>query len=194
VLGKTIGYRIGVPGRHVVMNSLAVLAAVHAIGADIKRAAASLAGLEGLAGRGRRHLVPLAGGSFELIDESYNASPASMRAAFAVLGQAAPGPGGRRIAVLGDMLEMGDTSAELHAGLAEPLRAEGVEHVFTVGKDMAKLRDALPAALRAGHAAKSTDMAPIVAAFVRPGDVVTVKGSLGSRMAEIVKALLKPAG
>jgi UDP-N-acetylmuramoyl-tripeptide--D-alanyl-D-alanine ligase len=191
VCGERIEYSLAVAGRHLVMNSLAVLAAVKAAGADVGGAAAALGRVEGLAGRGRRHRIALpGGGSFELIDESYNASPASMRAAFAVLAAAEPAPGGRRIAVLGDMLELGSESERLHAELAEPLGKANVNHVFTVGRDMKRLHDALPPGLRGGHAANSVEMAEIMATVVRPGDVVTVKGSLGSRMAEVVKRLL----
>ena len=190
VMGETIACTIGLPGRHWVMNSLAVLGAVKAAGGDAAAAAASLALLPGLAGRGRRHSVALAGGSLTLIDESYNASPAAMAAAIAVLGATTPGPGGRRLAVLGAMLELGDRSPELHAALAEPLRAHGIDRVFTVGADMEHLRRALPPAMRGGHAADAAEMAGMLAATLRPGDVVTVKGSAGSRMAEIVKRLL----
>jgi len=191
VCGERIEYSLAVPGRHLVMNSLAVLAAVKAAGADVGAAAASMGRVEGLAGRGRRHRIAVGGGgTFELIDESYNASPASMRAAFAVLAAAEPGAGGRRIAVLGDMLELGTESGRLHAELAEHLEKAGVNHVFTVGRDMKRLHDALPAKLRGGHAATSSEMAEIMATVVRSGDVVTVKGSLGSRMAEVVKRLL----
>jgi UDP-N-acetylmuramoyl-tripeptide--D-alanyl-D-alanine ligase len=106
-----------------------------------------------------------------------------------VLGAIEPGKGGRRIAVLGDMLELGAHSRDLHAGLAEPLMAAGVDLVFTVGAEMTALDGALPAARRGGHAATSAEMAEIVADRIRPGDVVTNKGSFGSRMATVVKRL-----
>lgn len=189
--GRELRYRVALPGKHWVLNSLAVLAAVEAAGGDPEAAARALAQLSGLPGRGRRHVLPIEGGTFTLIDESYNASPASMRAAIAVLGQA---EGGRRIAVLGDMLELGAESGRLHESLAEPLRQASVNHVFTVGADMRRLHDALPPAMRAGHAASSKEMVPVVEAALRPGDVVMVKGSLGSRMGEIVKALLALGG
>ncbi|MCC7275179.1 MAG: UDP-N-acetylmuramoylalanyl-D-glutamyl-2,6-diaminopimelate--D-alanyl-D-alanine ligase [Alphaproteobacteria bacterium] len=189
--GTAIDYSIGVPGRHWVLNSLAALAAVHALGADVARAAAALAKLSGMAGRGARHVVALPdGGTFTLIDESYNANPASMRAAFDVLGATRPGPGGRRIAVLGDMRELGDLGPRLHSALADPLLAAGVDIVFCCGPLMTNLFSVLPAPLRGVHAATSDELAPIAAAAVRPGDVVTVKGSLGTRMAPIVQRLL----
>jgi UDP-N-acetylmuramoyl-tripeptide--D-alanyl-D-alanine ligase len=190
IFGQRVRYGIGVPGRHWAINSLAVLAAAKLMGADLGAAAAALATLEGLAGRGKRHVLPMADGCFELIDESYNASPASMRAAIAVLAKSEPGPGGRRIAVLGDMLERGERSDELHESLAVPLKKANVNHVFTVGRHMKRLHDALPERMRGGHAESSVEMAPIVRSAIAAGDIVTVKGSLGSRMAEIVKALL----
>jgi UDP-N-acetylmuramoyl-tripeptide--D-alanyl-D-alanine ligase len=187
--GRRLAYRIAQPGRHWVINSLAVLAAAAALGADLAAAAAALAELPAAKGRGERHHVAYSGGAFLLIDDSYNASPASMRAAFEILGISEPGRGGRRIAVLGDMLELGPTADELHAGLADALLASGVELVFTAGAHMKHLHEALPRDRRGGHAATSEGLAPLVLGAVRPGDVVTVKGSFGSRMAVIVGAL-----
>ncbi len=192
VMGRSLAYRLAAPGRHNVMNSLAALAAVWAVGADPAAAAEAIAGLAPLPGRGRRRRLRLPGGGFELIDESYNASPASMLAALRVLAASRTGPGGRRIAVLGDMLELGRRSAELHRAMAGDIAAlpdHGIDLVFTAGTDMARLHDALPAGLRGGHAADSDALAPLAAAAVRPGDVVMVKGSLGSRVAVVVAAL-----
>jgi UDP-N-acetylmuramoyl-tripeptide--D-alanyl-D-alanine ligase len=129
------------------------------------------------------------GGSVELIDESYNASPAAMRAAFQVLAQVKPRNGGRRIAILGDMRELGEQSAELHAGLGSDLIASGVQQVFTVGPFMTNLDATLPATLRAAHAESSAEIIAPVLAALKPGDVVLVKGSLGTRMAPIVEAI-----
>ena len=190
VMGEVVDYCIAIPGRHWVMNSLAVLGAVKAAGGDVGAAAGAMASLTPLDGRGRRHKIKVAGGTAELIDESYNASPASMRAAFAVLGAADPPPGGRRIAVLGDMLELGDEGRRLHAELAPSLAEAGVALVFTVGNDMRALYDALPKRMRGGHAGVSTEIADLVTRRLRPGDIVAVKGSFGSRMGEVVKRLL----
>jgi UDP-N-acetylmuramoyl-tripeptide--D-alanyl-D-alanine ligase len=132
----------------------------------------------------------LPGGYFELIDDSYNASPPSMAASFQVLGRSRPTSGGRRIAVLGDMLELGDKAPELHAGLAGALIENGVDLVYTAGPMMEHLRAALPAGMRAAHEADSAALAPEVTAAVRAGDVLTVKGSAGSRMRTVVEALL----
>ena len=183
--GRRIRYRLGVPGEHLVLNSLAVLAATEALGADVVRAAGSLADLRASAGRGERRRIALPGGSATLLDESYNANPSSMRAALAVLGRTS----GRRIAVLGDMLELGPTSADLHAGLVEPVEAAGVDLVFTCGRDMQRLHDALPENRRGQHESDSAALAPALVDALRPGDAVLVKGSLGSRMARVVTAL-----
>jgi UDP-N-acetylmuramoyl-tripeptide--D-alanyl-D-alanine ligase len=194
ILGRRLDFRLAAPGRHWVQNSLGVLAVVAALGLDLGLAAATLASFSPPKGRGQRRHLALPGGYFELIDESYNASPAAMRAAFAVLGHAKPGPRGRRIAVLGDMREMGPTSPRLHAELAGPLVAAGVDLVLTCGPLMVELDAALPRDKRAGHAADSQGLIPAVVATVRPGDVVLVKGSLGTRMAPIVEALLALEG
>jgi UDP-N-acetylmuramoyl-tripeptide--D-alanyl-D-alanine ligase len=190
VMGEIVDYCLSVPGRHWVINSLAVMAAVKAADGDVSAAAAAMGTLEALAGRGRRHRIAVAGGSATLIDESYNANPESMRAALAVLATVVPRPGGRRIAVLGDMLELGPEAEELHAALAEPLALAGVDLVFTVGRHMEQLDHALPSRRCGGHADTSAALLPILTAALRSGDVVMVKGSLGSRMAEIVKPLL----
>jgi UDP-N-acetylmuramoyl-tripeptide--D-alanyl-D-alanine ligase len=189
ILGQRLHFRIALPGAHWVANSLGTLATVAALGADVPRAAAQLEHLEPMAGRGLRHGIALPGGAFELIDDSYNANPTSMRAAIEVLGRASIGPRGRRIAVLGDMLELGAVSARMHADLARPLQEAGVDLVFTCGADMAALNDALPAPLRGGHAADSAALVPLATAALGVGDVVLVKGSLGSRMAVLVEAL-----
>jgi UDP-N-acetylmuramoyl-tripeptide--D-alanyl-D-alanine ligase len=189
VMGKTIDYRVAAPGSHWLANSLCALAAVAALGADVRKAAACLAQITVPSGRGRRTTVQLPGGTFELIDDSYNASPVAMAVAFEVLGRIMPGIGGRRIAVLGDMLELGDEAPALHEGLAEPLRANGVDLVFTAGAMMARLAAALPADMRGGHAADAERLVPLVEAAIGTGDVVTVKGSAGSRMGLVVRAL-----
>jgi len=190
ILGTDIAYRLGAPGRHVVQNSLAVLAAAALAGADLALTALALASLEAPTGRGQRLALSLpGGGSALLIDESYNANPASMRAALAVLGQAPIGRSGRRIAVLGDMLELGPASADLHRGLAEPIIAHDLDLVFCAGPMMHSLWDALPSERRGGYAESAAALEPHVIAAVADGDAMMVKGSLGSKMGPIVKAL-----
>ncbi|HWK46004.1 MAG TPA: UDP-N-acetylmuramoylalanyl-D-glutamyl-2,6-diaminopimelate--D-alanyl-D-alanine ligase [Stellaceae bacterium] len=188
--GQEVAYRMALPGRHLAMNSLAVLAAVKAAGADLAAGIAALSTLPGLAGRGRRTTLPVTGGTAILIDESYNASPAAMRAAFAVLAGMEPGAGGRRIAVVGDMRELGAEADSLHRGLAGPLAAAGADLVFAAGPHMAALIDALPHGIAATHRPTAAELAPLVADALRPGDVIMVKGSLGTRMADIVRPLL----
>ena len=187
--GRDLAYRLGVPGRHQALNSLAVLAAVEALGADPRLAARSLVELRPGAGRGERRRLAVRGGEAVLLDESYNANPVSMAAAIALLGQLP----GRRIAVLGDMLELGAAAPTLHADLAQALAAAKVDLVFTCGPAMAHLHAVLPAALCGTYAADSQALAPAVRAALRPGDAVLVKGSLGSRMARIVEAVIAPA-
>ncbi len=189
VAGERINYRVSIPGQHWVMNSLAVLATVRALGANVKRAATALADLQAPTGRGRVEIIRFEGGLITLIDESYNASPVSVTAAIDTLGRRRPGPGGRCIAVLGDMLELGETSPELHADLIKPLKRNRIDLVFTAGKQMGHLSDALPSAMRGGHASTADKILPLVMAAIRAGDVVMVKGSAGSRMGPIVRAV-----
>jgi UDP-N-acetylmuramoyl-tripeptide--D-alanyl-D-alanine ligase len=191
ILGTRIAYRLGQPGRHLVMNSLAVLAAAVLLGADLPRTAQALGVLQGLAGRGKQQVIAVGDGEAVLIDESYNASPASMRAAFAVL--AAAQPLGRRIAILGDMRELGTQAPALHAGLADALVAAGVDLVYTAGPLMRHLHDALPAHLQGAWRPSAAELLPLLTDGLRPGDVITIKGSLGSRMADIVKPLMAGA-
>jgi UDP-N-acetylmuramoyl-tripeptide--D-alanyl-D-alanine ligase len=189
ILGTDVTYKLGAPGRHVVLNSLAVLAATALCGADLALAALALDQLQPAAGRGARVTLELPGGAALLIDESYNANPASMRAALALLGQSDVGPRGRRLAVLGDMLELGAGGAELHRGLAEPVVAHDIDLVFCCGPLMHSLWDALPSERRGGYAETSAALEPQVLAAIQPGDAMMIKGSLGSRMSPIVKAL-----
>ncbi len=192
ILGRRVDYRLGAPGRHWVQNSLAVLAAVAALGLDLGLAAGALGSLSPPKGRGQRRRIALAtGGSFELIDESYNASPAAVRAALAVLAKAEPGSSGRRVAILGDMRELGAEGPRLHAELAAPVAKANVDQVLTCGPLMRELAAALPASRRGAHAADSQSLIPAALAAIKAGDVVLVKGSLGTRMAPIVEALLR---
>ena len=189
VLGQVITYKLGVPGRHLVLNSLAVLAAASLVGADLALAALALNNLKPASGRGARTLLTVPGGTVLLIDESYNANPASMRAAIALLGQAEVGNRGRRIAVLGDMLELGPTGAQLHGAIAESVEAAGIDLVFCSGPHMRALWEALPSRVRGGYAETAAGLETTVLDAIRAGDAVMVKGSLGSKMGPIVRAL-----
>jgi UDP-N-acetylmuramoyl-tripeptide--D-alanyl-D-alanine ligase len=173
------------------MNSLAVLAASSLAGADLALAALSLSNLAPAAGRGVRWVLELPNGDATLIDESYNANPASMRAALSVLGQAEVGAQGRRIAVLGDMLELGPAGAELHRALSDVVRTNNVDLVYCCGPLMRNLWEALSPGKRGGYAANSAALESQVIAAIRGGDAIMVKGSLGSKMKAIVSALEK---
>jgi UDP-N-acetylmuramoyl-tripeptide--D-alanyl-D-alanine ligase len=185
IAGRQLALRFAAPGRHWAMNSLAVLAVVQALGLDLDHAALRLAGVQPGAGRGATRAIGLGKRTIRLLDESYNANPASMAAALDVLGQQA----GRRVAVLGDMLELGDTAPELHAGLVAAIEAAAVDQVLVAGPMMRHLHAALPAAMRGGWAEDSKSLAPIVLAALADGDVVLVKGSLGSAMRHVIEAL-----
>jgi UDP-N-acetylmuramoyl-tripeptide--D-alanyl-D-alanine ligase len=191
ILGSDIVYKLGAPGRHLVLNSLAVLAAAALVGADLAIAALALAALEPPRGRGQRILLQAPSGAALLIDESYNANPASMRAALALLAQAPMARRGRRIAVLGDMLELGARAAEFHAQLVEPIVSHAIDLVFCAGPLMHALWEKLPPERRGGYAETAAALEADVLAAVQGGDVVMVKGSLGSRMGPIVKALAR---
>jgi UDP-N-acetylmuramoyl-tripeptide--D-alanyl-D-alanine ligase len=189
ILGHDVTYKLGMPGRHMAMNSLAVLAAAVLAGADLAHGALALSQMQPPSGRGARVTLGFPNGRALLIDESYNANPASMRAALDVLGQASVGRQGRRIAVLGDMLELGSTSPTLHAGLADAVEANRVDLTFCCGPLMRNLWEALPSSRRGGYADTSAQLESQVTTAIRAGDTVMIKGSLGSKMKLIVTAL-----
>lgn len=194
VFGEPLDFTLDAPGRHQAMNALAVIGAAWALGVSAARAAAGLKGLGAAAGRGAQSCVRLANGAeITILDESYNANPTSMAAALALLGQLKPKGAGRRIAVLGQMLELGAAGPALHAGLAEPLVAAGVDALYVAGALMDHLWDKAPAAIRAGRAVDACALAPTILAALKDGDIVMVKGSNASKVSEIVAAI-KAAG
>ncbi len=178
--GQEVAFTLAAPGAHMAMDAVAALAACDALGLDPARAAAALEGWSPVAGRGQQQRL----GDIVLLDESYNASSASVRAALGVL-RAMPG---RRVAVLGDMLELGGFGPAEHASLADAVAADA-DVLYACGPLMRHLFDAVPAGHRAVHAPDSAALAPLVAAAIRPGDTVLVKGSLGSRMRLVVERL-----
>ena len=189
IAGHSVSYRVPLPGRHLAENSLGILLTAAALGADLDAAAEAYGSLQPVKGRGNRQQVPAGSGTATLIDETHNASPVATRAAIGVLAQMQPRGEGRRIAVLGDMLELGDGSTALHRALAHDLLSAGVDAVFACGSEMAHLFADLPAELRGGHAPDSAKLLPMLREAMRDGDVVLVKGSRGSRMKVIVEAL-----
>ena len=185
ILGRAVDCFVGAPGAHIAQNVVAALAAVSLLDGDVLNAAAALRDFTALKGRGARFEA----GGIHVIDESYNANPASMAAALALLGAAS----GRKIAVLGDMLEMGEGGKAHHAGLALPIEDNKVDLVFACGEQMRALWDALPGPLRGGYAENSMALAPQLLSSLKDGDTVLVKGSNGAKMSLIIDALKKKA-
>jgi UDP-N-acetylmuramoyl-tripeptide--D-alanyl-D-alanine ligase len=184
-----LSFRLGTPGRHFAMNAAAVLAAVAAVGADPVRAAQNLDGWVPPGGRGVTEAIGLPGGGVAtLIDDAFNANPASLAAALDVLAAARPAPGGRRVAVLGDMLELGPDEDRLHAGVAAHPALDGIATVHCVGPRVRHLWEALPEGRRGVFANTAVEMRESLADLARPGDVILVKGSKGSKVSLIVEA------
>ena len=191
---RRLAYRLGAPGEHYVRNSLAVLAVLDALGVDVTACLPSLAGVRAPVGRGARTLLAAAHGEMLLIDESYNANPASVRAALAAMATTPRAAFPRRVAVLGDMLELGEAAAELHCGLRQALEAAAVDLVLACGPMMHLLYEGLAASQQGGWAPGAEALQPALIASLRAGDVVMVKGSLGMRMTSLVQAILRQYG
>lgn len=181
-------------GHHQALNALAVVGVAHVLGMDLGPVLSDLSSFAPGGGRGAIRKVVIAGHEVTLLDESYNANPASMAAAISLLGQLAPKGEGRRIAILGEMKELGPTSADLHASLSGPLQEAGVDLVFTAGADMDALRGALPTDLLGGRADEAGGLAQPLSATLRDGDVLLFKGSNASNVGALVSALLANAG
>lgn len=185
--------RLAAPGRHLVRNALGALAAATAAGADLARSAAGLGHWSPVGGRGLREAVTLDPDRPEcaitLIDDAFNANPASMAAALDVLALAAPGQGGRRVAVLGDMLELGPSETALHADVVRHPAIAAIDAVHCAGPRMRAAFDALPPGRQGTWTERAEEMAAQIHALLRPGDVVLVKGSKGARTALVVDAI-----
>jgi UDP-N-acetylmuramoyl-tripeptide--D-alanyl-D-alanine ligase len=204
ILGAAHRFEIGAPGRHYAMNALIALTGAAALGADVAAAAEALKGWTPFAGRGTRERLEIGGLRLEMIDDAFNANPASVAAALEVLAAAqttgpetgpeagaASGAAGRRVAVLGDMLELGAEAPRLHAALADLPAMARIDRVHTVGPLMAHLHTALPASLRGLHRDNADDMAADLIAELRAGDVLLIKGSKGIKTGRVVDALRK---
>ena len=189
ILGARLTFLIRARGRHLASNAIAALAAVKLADADVHTAAESLARFEAPEGRGRSTSYNTPEGPVLVIDESYNANSASMRAALDVLGTTARTKFARRVAVLGDMLELGHDGPKFHAELADAVDSSGIDLVFCAGSLMAHLYERLPERKRGGWAQKSEDLRAVLLDRVRGGDAVMIKGSLGSRMGQLAEAL-----
>ena len=189
IRGRTHAFSLKQSGFHWGLNSLAVILMLEALDVPVETAFEALAEFQPLAGRGETRAVRLAGGAFTLIDESYNANPLSMRAGFLSLGAKPVGQGGRRAVVLTDMLELGDQSQALHAGLAEAIDAAGLDVVHAAGPQMRYLYDAVPASRRGVWTETAADLAARATELAGPGDIVMVKGSNGSKASLVAGAL-----
>ncbi|MBM3606162.1 MAG: UDP-N-acetylmuramoyl-tripeptide--D-alanyl-D-alanine ligase [Alphaproteobacteria bacterium] len=182
ITGDTVDFTLATPGRHFAMNAVGVLAALSAAGADLKQAAARLADWQPPQGRGAVENL----GDIRVIDDAFNANPASLAAGLATL---AGLQGGRRVAILGDMLELGPGEIALHRAVADDPAMEAVGLVHSAGPRMRHLHDALPADRRGLWTETAAELAAHASELVRPGDVVLVKGSKSSRISLVVEAL-----
>lgn len=189
--GRDVPARIGAPGRHIVQNALAVLGAAHLCGADVPTVAIALASMTAESGRGQRHILQLPNGPITLIDESYNANPASMKAAIELLDATPIYGAGRRIAVLGDMLELGSHSAKLHAALADLIGSTRTDMVLMAGPEMKALADTLPEGFRAEYRTGVEELKTVLMKTIQPGDAVMIKSSKGIGFSRLVEAMIK---
>ena len=189
--GQRVEYTIKLPGRHMAINSVGALAVVRAAGGDLQRAAADLADFTAVGGRASISEIQLEGGTATLIDDSYNATPDSIRSTLSLMAQVAreKGAGGRRIAVLGDIRHLGPREAEHHAALAPALAEHGVDHVITFGELMHHLQDAAPKELQGGHKGSHQAVLDAIRAVLKPGDVVTIKASTPVKLGRVAHAL-----
>jgi UDP-N-acetylmuramoyl-tripeptide--D-alanyl-D-alanine ligase len=187
-------FKIGAPGRHYAMNALIALTAAKAAGADATQAALALSGWTPFAGRGTRERILLSATddlAIEMIDDAFNANPASVAASLDMLAAARPEGHGRRIAILGDMLELGATGPARHAAIADHPAMEKIDLVHTVGPLMQHLHAALPGAIRGCHTDTAEEMAAGLPQSLRAGDVLLIKGSKGIKVSRVVDALRK---
>ncbi|WP_208435921.1 UDP-N-acetylmuramoylalanyl-D-glutamyl-2,6-diaminopimelate--D-alanyl-D-alanine ligase [Bartonella phoceensis] len=191
ILGQDKEIKIGAPGRHIVQNILGILAVCHAIGVDLEAVLLSLSCFSLQKGRGARYQLFLpSGGEFHLIDESYNANPASMRAALNLLATGPVGVDGRRIAILGDMLELGVYSEKFHRDLVKPVFLSGANPVFLFGEAMKFLATDLSAYVKVHYAENAEKILPLIFAEISSGDLLMIKSSRGLYSSDIVRALL----
>lgn len=188
VLGKSVGFHVPAAGTHWAWNAAAIFATAVAAGVDAEATADALATISAGDGRGASRRIALGKGHFTLIDDSYNANPASMASGLSVLGATSP-EGGRRIAVLGEMLELGPGAPSMHRALLDPLDAASVDAVFLAGNGMQPLADALSGDRLVAFEAEADDLKPALASYIAPGDVVFVKGSNASGVHRIARML-----
>ena len=186
ILGEYLTCRIGIAGRHAVMNSMAILAVVRLIGGNLDHAVSSLRIMESLEGRGRRYQIQHDNKEFTLIDETYNANPESMCVALNILGQCKT----RRIAVLGDMNELGIRSDELHIGLVKVIISSGIDIVLTIGNHMRHVHDSLPISCRRKHVSDLKILKEALDGLLCEGDTVMIKASNEMGLSRLVNDFL----
>ena len=191
LFGRPLDFTMAMAGEHQAMNALAVVGAVHAVGASVDDALEALGRLGAVGGRGAPQELTFAGRALTLIDESYNANPVSMSAAIKMLGSWSGA--GRKVAVLGEMLELGDQSSVLHTDLAALLVEAGIDKVYGAGELMRSMLNALPQSMRAGWAPIASDFSPILATELQDGDVLMAKGSNASRVTDLIKQIKEQA-
>ena len=191
IAGTALAYTLGTIGKHWAVASIAVLGVVDALGGDLAKASAALHDFQEPSGRGKIRELAVKGGHLRLVDDSYNASPISMRGAIEKIAEIrnASSEKLRIVIVLGDMLELGDGAEDLHVGLMPAIINNQMDLVFAAGKFMQKLYDALPETMRGAYRATSRELAPVVVQSLRHRDLVLVKGSHGSRMELLVDAI-----
>jgi len=189
VCGQRLIYKIGLAGRHWVMNSLGILAAIQAAGGDLGLAGLALGELTPLPGRGRRLTIDVTGGSALMIDEAYNANPASMRSALAAMKNMPVEKPGKRIAVLGDMLELGENSDEIHADLADVIKDAGVTHLIVKGKHWGALAEKLSKDLALYQLEDNDQLLAHAKAHFKPNDLILAKGSNALGLGRFVEDL-----
>ena len=189
LLERELTFTISQRGEHWVLNSLAVLAAIEAVGEDVGLAGLALADLGGLKGRGERHRIEIDGGEMLLIDESYNANPASMAATLKSLGEERDVA--RRIAVLGPMRELGEHSGELHAGLAPSVRDAHVDQLILIGDEMRPLAEKIVGHIPLDLVTSVDEATEVLRRTVKPGDAVLVKASNSVGLAKLVESMAK---
>lgn len=186
-----ISYTLLFKGEHLAIDSLIALGVAHSFNLDLQIACDCLSGVEPLKGRGVWHKISWRGGHFTLIDDAYNANLASMKAGLAVLASTPPQHKGRRVAVLGEMRELGHKSRDHHLEIAEELKGLGIDRVFVVGAEAECLFEALSPAVRGGYALKPETLFPLIESELVQGDVVLVKGSNGSKVSHVVDYLVQ---
>lgn len=189
IFGEKITYQLGVRGRHFASNSVGALAVISVLGMDWRRAAVGLSASREITGRGAAIDLEIGNSTYTLIDDTYNANPTSMRAALEMLSHRPVSKGGRRIAVLSDMLELGPNTADFHIAMAEPILQCGADSVYLVGPQMRAVWDIVKSRVRGGHTEDINNLWTMLESQIAEGDVVLFKGSHGTDLHQVVATI-----